>query len=449
MPQVFYNNVVGFLSGSHAADATTMSLLAGHNFPDPGADYYLATFALLDASARETAWEIVRVTDVSGDTLTVVRGQEGTTGLVWAGGSRIEVRLTAGATESKANLGTAAYTATTAYATAAQGVTNGNSHDHAGGDGGQIAYSGLSGLPTLGNAAAKDVGTGSTQVAAGDHAHSGVYQAADSELTALAGLAVTDSNFIVGNGTTWVAESGATARTSLGLGTAAMAASTDFAPATGSSVYAPLASPALTGNPTAPTASQGDNDTSIATTAFVNAEIAAEVAGIGGRCTISATAPVSPLVSDLWWNSGTGQLAVYYNDGDTSQWVACLGGPGATGSPGTNGTTEFSFSIPAALVVATGTMRWYLDRSYTIQNIIATVGTAPTGASVIFDVNKNGTTIFTTQGNRPTIVASGFSDLTSTPDVTSLVSGDYLTVDVDQVGSTLAGGQAVVRIKVL
>lgn len=39
---------------------------------------------------------------------------------------------------------------------------------------------------------------------------------------------------------------------------------------------APLASPALTGTPTAPTASPGDDDTSIATTAFVNAEIAAD-----------------------------------------------------------------------------------------------------------------------------------------------------------------------------
>lgn len=42
------------------------------------------------------------------------------------------------------------------------------------------------------------------------------------ELTALspiAGLSLTDSNFIVGDGTKWVAESGATARTSLGLGT--------------------------------------------------------------------------------------------------------------------------------------------------------------------------------------------------------------------------------------
>ena len=44
-------------------------------------------------------------------------------------------------------------------------------------------------------------------------------QAYDADLAAIAGLATTDGNFIVGNGSTWVAESGATARTSMGLGT--------------------------------------------------------------------------------------------------------------------------------------------------------------------------------------------------------------------------------------
>jgi len=44
-------------------------------------------------------------------------------------------------------------------------------------------------------------------------------QAWDADLDTLAALAKTDNNFIVGNGTAWVAESGATARTSLGLGT--------------------------------------------------------------------------------------------------------------------------------------------------------------------------------------------------------------------------------------
>lgn len=48
-------------------------------------------------------------------------------------------------------------------------------------------------------------------------------QASDAGLTDIAGLAATDGNFIVGNGTNWVAESGATARTSLGLGSLATA----------------------------------------------------------------------------------------------------------------------------------------------------------------------------------------------------------------------------------
>ncbi len=44
-------------------------------------------------------------------------------------------------------------------------------------------------------------------------------------LDAIAALARSDSNFIVGNGSTWVVESGATARTSLGLNTMATQAS--------------------------------------------------------------------------------------------------------------------------------------------------------------------------------------------------------------------------------
>ena len=44
-------------------------------------------------------------------------------------------------------------------------------------------------------------------------------QAYDADLTAIGALAKADGNIIVGNGSTWVAESGSTARTSLGLGT--------------------------------------------------------------------------------------------------------------------------------------------------------------------------------------------------------------------------------------
>ena len=53
----------------------------------------------------------------------------------------------------------------------------------------------------------------------------------DQQLQDVAGLAVTNGNFIVGDGSNFVAESGATARASLGLGTAATSATGDFATA--------------------------------------------------------------------------------------------------------------------------------------------------------------------------------------------------------------------------
>lgn len=50
-------------------------------------------------------------------------------------------------------------------------------------------------------------------------------QAYNAQLAAFAALANSDGNFVVGNGSTFVVESGATARTSLGLGSIATQAS--------------------------------------------------------------------------------------------------------------------------------------------------------------------------------------------------------------------------------
>jgi hypothetical protein len=76
-------------------------------------------------------------------------------------------------------LGTAAAASTGDFATAAQGVTNGNSHDHSGGDGAQIAYGSLSGLPSIpapADAAPAALGAtaavgASTEYAREDHVH--------------------------------------------------------------------------------------------------------------------------------------------------------------------------------------------------------------------------------------------------------------------------------------
>lgn len=83
----------------------------------------------------------------------------------------------------------------------------------------------------------------------------------------------------------------------------------------------------------------------------------------------------------------------------------------------------------------------------TIVGVVAAIDTAPTGASVILDVNKNGTTVFTTQANRPTIAAGAHAtSAIAVPTVIDLVAGDYLSVDIDQVGSTVAGSDLVVKV---
>lgn len=105
------------------------------------------------------------------------------------------------------------------------------------------------------------------------------------------------------------------------------------------------------------------------------------------------------------------------------------------------------FSKSGVLAVGAGTGRLPFRRACTIVSVKAIVNTPPTGASLIVDVNKNGTTIFTTQANRPTIAAGANNSSTTAPDVTSLAVDDYLTVDIDQVGSTVAGSDLTVVIE--
>lgn len=109
--------------------------------------------------------------------------------------------------------------------------------------------------------------------------------------------------------------------------------------------------------------------------------------------------------------------------------------------------TSRTFSTTGTAVVATGAHRLYNDTggTLTVTTVRAAVGTAPTGAALVVDVNKNGTTIFPTQANRPSIAAAGFT-ATGTPGVTGWAAGEYLTVDVDQVGSTVPGSDLTVTV---
>jgi hypothetical protein len=85
-----------------------------------------------------------------------------------------------------------------------------------------------------------------------------------------------------------------------------------------------------------------------------------------------------------------------------------------------------------------------------ILGVRARLATAPTGATTFkVDVNKNGTTIFGTQTNRPTWVASANAATVGAHSVTTFADGDYFSVDVDAIGSSVAGSDLTLGLYLL
>jgi hypothetical protein len=158
-------------------------------------------------------------------------------------------------------------------------------------------------------------------------------QAYDAGLTDIAGLAVTDGNIIVGDGTNWVAESGATARTSLGLGSIATQASnsvtitggsitgiTDLAVADGGTGQGSYTDgELLIGNTTGNTL----------TKATLTAGSGISVTNGSGAITIASTAAGGFSDMQVFTSTGT-----WTNPGNiTKVKVTVVGGGGAGGSP--------------------------------------------------------------------------------------------------------------------
>ena len=84
----------------------------------------------------------------------------------------------------------------------------------------------------------------------------------------------------------------------------------------------------------------------------------------------------------------------------------------------------------------------------TIEEVYLIAKTAP-GAdkTLTVDVNKNGTTIFTTQANRPSLVDTAKTDTSGTPDVTTFAKNDLFTIDVDVSTATTAVADVIVLIR--
>lgn len=96
------------------------------------------------------------------------------------------------------------------------------------------------------------------------------------------------------------------------------------------------------------------------------------------------------------------------------------------------GGFEKTYSYSGNLAVSTGTERFYAFSAATCSEINAYIGTAPVGSDVIFNVKKNGSTV-------DTITISDGNTSSTNSSTSSYSKGDYLTVDITQIGSSTAG----------
>jgi len=153
--------------------------------------------------------------------------------------------------------------------------------------------------------------------------------------------------------------------------------------------------------------------------------------------------------SDITWMSGLEEITWVANTRRVFSFISLDSGLHWLGWHLTPTPTIQSqtYSVSGGLSDESGQFRLYNDslNDRKITSVRASVGTAPTGSSLIVDVNKGGTTIYTTQANRPTISVSGYTSKT-VPDVSTWGVGEYLTVDIDQVGSTVSGSDLTVTV---
>ena len=173
-----------------------------------------------------------------------------------------------------------------------------------------------------------------------------------------------------------------------------------LATATASSTYAPLASPALTGVPTAPTATAGTNTTQVATTAYVGTAISNLVAG--APATLDTLDEIAAAIADtgnfsdtVVLKSGstmTGALAMGTNK------ITGLGTPTASTDATTKGYVDGITTAPSNLtgvITSVGPATSIASQTGTGTKFV--VDTSPTLVTPVLGVatatSINGTTI--------------------------------------------------------
>jgi hypothetical protein len=106
-------------------------------------------------------------------------------------------------------------------------------------------------------------------------------------------------------------------------------------------------------------------------------------------------------------------------------------------------TESFCFALSdetTALTTGTAKVTWRVPYAFTVTAVRSSVTTAPTGSTLVVDINEGGTTILSTT------LSIDASEKTSTTAATPAVISDAsladdaeVTFDIDQIGSTIAG----------
>lgn len=135
-----------------------------------------------------------------------------------------------------------------------------------------------------------------------------------------------------------------------------------------------------------------------------------------GSAALTAGALVSGKIYSIWYDGTNFRMPP--RSYDKASWGFCAA---------TNCVAGDAVAIPYIAATAS-----------TINKCFIAAGTAPTGASLIVDVLKNGTSIFG-GGTKLVLAAAATSGTQSTFATTALAEGDVLTATITQVGSTITG----------
>lgn len=103
---------------------------------------------------------------------------------------------------------------------------------------------------------------------------------------------------------------------------------------------------------------------------------------------------------------------------------------------------DVTFSRSGELSVGAGVSRWYSGGTINFTKVDAWVSTPATGADIQVVVRKNGIV-------EESVVIPAGQNFVTDPSVAFIEPGDYFTVDVDQVGSTVPGSDLFVRLRTL